>query len=120
MRSVLTVLAASTIICQSALADPGLVGAWQLRVDSRMGVQTPILTINENDGVFSGSIGGARGTLDIEKIEVDGQSFSFPFKMTTPVREFTLLYKGTRDGDKLTGTVDAPRGPVPFTGERMQ
>ena len=101
-----------------AFADPGLVGSWQLRVEGRMGVQTPTLAIVENDGVFSGKIGGDRGTLDIEVIEVEGQSFSFPFTMSTPLREFTLIYSGTRDGDTLTGTVEAPRGPVPFTGER--
>lgn len=101
-----------------SIADPGLVGDWQLRVDGRMGVQTPTLVIIENDGVFSGRIGGDRGTLDIEAIEVDGQSFSFPFTMSTPLREFTLIYSGTRDGDTLTGTVESPRGPVPFTGER--
>ena len=103
---------------QLILADPGLVGSWQLRVEGRMGVQTPTLVIVENNGQFSGKIGGERGNLDIETIEVDGQSFTFPFTMSTPIREFTLIYSGTRDGDKLTGTVEAPRGPVPFTGER--
>ena len=101
-----------------AYADPGLVGAWQLRVEGRMGVQTPTLVVVENDGVFSGKIGGERGNLDIEVIEVEGQSFTFPFTMSTPIREFTLIYSGTRDGDTLTGTVEAPRGPVPFTGNR--
>ena len=116
MRILATLLitSASTL----AFADPGLVGEWQLRVDGRMGVQTPTLTIAENDGIFSGKIGGERGSLDIEIIEVEGQSFSFPFKMSTPMREFTLIYSGTRECDKLTGTVEAPRGPVPFTGER--
>ena len=103
---------------QFVFGDPGLVGAWQLRVEGRMGVQTPTLVIVEKDGVFSGKIGGERGNLDIEAIEVEGQSFTFPFTMSTPIREFTLIYSGTRDGDKLTGIVDAPRGPVPFTGER--
>lgn len=101
-----------------AFADSGLVGQWQLRVEGRMGLQTPTLTVREADGKFSGSIGGARGQLDIETITVTGNQFSFPFNMTTPRGEFNLLYSGTRDGDSLTGTVAAPRGPIPFTGER--
>ena len=116
MRVLISVL--MLLSSQLSFADPGLVGAWQLRVEGRMSVQTPPLVIVENDGVFSGRIGGERGNLDIEVIEVEGQSFTFPFTMSTPIREFTLIYSGTREGDKLTGTVEAPRGPVPFTGER--
>ena len=112
------VIALLTLASPLAFSDPGLTGAWQLRVESRLGIQTPILTITEKDGVYSGTIGGPRGNLDIETIQVEGQSFTFPFKMSTPVREFTLVYSGTRDGDTLKGTVEAPRGPVPFTGTR--
>lgn len=101
-----------------AWADAGLVGDWQLRVEGRMGVQTPTLSIKERDGAFSGMIGGARGQLEIESIEVTGKQFTFPFHMSTRMGEFTLVYKGTRDGDTLSGTVDAPRGEIPFTGER--
>ena len=100
------------------VADDGLVGDWQLRVEGRRGVQTPVLTVNEEEGSFSGRIGGARGQVEIPEVAVDGQSFQFPFAMTTPMGEFKLLYKGTRDGDKLTGTVDTPRGQIPFSGVR--
>ncbi|MEM7001828.1 MAG: hypothetical protein AAF529_13655 [Pseudomonadota bacterium] len=89
-----------------------------MRVEGRMGVQTPILSVVEKDGTFSGRIGGRRGQVEIEAITVDGQSFSFPFAMTTPMGDFELLYSGTRDGDTLSGTVKAPRGPVPFTAKR--
>ncbi|NKC01673.1 MAG: hypothetical protein GKR90_24665 [Pseudomonadales bacterium] len=102
----------------AASADSDLIGQWQLRVEGRMGIQTPILTVREADGKFSGSIGGARGQLDIETITATGNQFSFPFNMTTPRGEFNLLYSGTRDGDSLTGKVETPRGPVPFTGKR--
>ncbi len=83
-----------------------------------MGVQTPVLEIREQDGHFSGRIGSQRGQVDIERIAVDGDKFSFPFTMKTPMREFTLQYQGTRAGDTLTGSVQAPSGPVPFTGIR--
>ncbi len=101
-----------------AQADAGLVGEWQLRVEGRRGVQTPVLSVAENDGNFSGRIGGQRGQVQIDTIAVDGQAFSFPFKMDTPMGEFNLLYKGTREGDTLTGTVDTPRGTIPFSGKR--
>ncbi len=93
-------------------------GDWQLRVEGRRGVQTPVLTVAESDGVFSGSIGGPRGQVEIPEIAVEAQSFQFPFAMTTPMGDFKLLYKGRRDGDKLTGTVDTPRGQIPFSGVR--
>ena len=106
------------ILSSTAFADAGLVGEWQLRVEGRMGVQTPVLSVVEIEGTFAGRIGGSRGQVEIEKITVDGQKFSFPFAMTTPMGDFELLYSGTRDGDTISGTVQAPRGPVPFTGQR--
>ncbi len=102
----------------SIFADSGLVGQWQLRIEGRMGIQTPTLTVQAADGIFSGSIGGARGQLAIQTIAITGNQFTFPFKMTTPMGEFNLIYSGTRDGDMLTGTVQTPRGPIPLTGER--
>ena len=113
---VTSLLAAATPF--AANADTGLVGGWQLRVEGRRGVQTPVLSVAENDGNFSGRIGGQRGQVQIDTIAVDGQAFSFPFKMDTPMGEFNLLYKGTREGDTLTGTVDTPRGTIPFSGKR--
>ena len=101
-------------------ADSGLVGEWQLRVEGRRGIQTPVLTVTEQDGAFSGTIGGQRGQVAIDTITVDEAGFSFPFAMTTPMGEFKLLYKGVRDSDSLTGTVDTPRGEIPFSGQRIQ
>lgn len=122
IRTVFTLLSLSALLSLSpealASADSGLVGAWQLRVEGRMGIQTPILEIREQDGHFSGRIGNQRGKVDIERIAVDGDKFSFPFTMKTPMREFTLQYQGTRSGDTLSGSVQAPSGPVPFTGSR--
>lgn len=115
-RSMIALLSLFTAF--AAWADPGLVGAWQLRVEGRMGVQTPILDIREQDGQFTGTIGSQRGRVDIERIVVEGMQFSFPFTMATPMREFTLQYSGTRSGDALSGTVQSPRGPIPFTGVR--
>jgi len=99
-------------------ADPGLVGDWQLRVEGRRGVQTPVLSISERDGGFSGVIGGERGQVPIEQISVENGEFSFPFEMSTFMGDFKLLYKGVREGDQLSGTVETPRGKVPFTGVR--
>ena len=102
----------------SLRADAGLVGDWQLRVEGQRGVQTPVLSIQEDAGVYSGVIGGERGQVPIERIVLENGEFSFPFTMSTFMGDFKLLYKGVRDGDNLTGTVDTPRGTVPFTGVR--
>ena len=120
MKYLLAILTLSLITISTPVwADDGLVGEWQLRVEGRRGVQTPILQIAQENKKFSGKIGGQRGQIDTEQITVVDETFSFPFAMETPMGDFKLLYKGTRDGDTLTGTVDTPRGQIPFSGKRL-
>jgi len=92
MKYLLAILTLSLITISTPVwADDGLVGEWQLRVEGRRGVQTPILQIAQENKKFSGKIGGQRGKIDIEQITVVDETFSFPFAMETPMGDFKLL-----------------------------
>ena len=103
---VTSLLAAATPFAVNA--DTGLVGDWQLRVEGRRGVQTPVLSVAENDGNFSGRIGGQRGQVQIDTIAVDGQAFTFPFKMDTPMGGINTSPKRPRQVTPVIAPSDNP------------
>lgn len=104
----------------SLTATADLAGIWTLTVESPRGTQHPTLTINRNDTGYSGVYAGARGELPIPVIESDGTSFSFPLTISMPMGDMDLEYKGTVNGEHMSGEIGNPMGSIPFQGERNQ
>ncbi len=100
-----------------AFADE-LTGFWTLTIDTPRGVRHPSLEINQHGDGYSGVYNSLRGPIDIETISRDGDSFTFPLVITVPIGEIEVNYNGTISGDNMTGTVQSPRGEVPFTATR--
>lgn len=95
-------------------------GDWLLGVDAPRGKSRPTLIILENTpGKFSGSLTGPKGTIAIATIEVEGNTFRFPFQMKTAFGTFELTYTGKIDQDTMSGSIATPRGDRPFTGQRQ-
>lgn len=112
----LGVLFVACAMSQGVWAE-GVVGTWTLTIDTPRGVQHPTMQVNED---LTGTYNSLRGPIPIAKVTVEGNSFSFPLKITVPIGEITVDYAGQVDGDKLTGVVKNPRGEVPFSGVRDQ
>ena len=105
------------LFSNSALAD-GLAGTWTLSIDTPRGVQHPTLVIRQTDEVYSGVYNSLRGPIVIDAITLDGNSFAFPLVITVPIGDIDVNYSGSISGDDMTGSVQNPRGAVPFTGKR--
>ena len=95
-----------------------LAGTWTLTIDTPRGVQHPSMVIDQDGDSYSGVYNSLRGPIDIETISRDGDSFAFPLKITVPIGDIEVNYRGTINGDDMTGTVESPRGGVPFTAKR--
>jgi len=93
-----------------------ITGKWQLTINTPMGTQTPILTINA-DG--TGALDGARGSQKVDDMKVDGDSVTYKVSFKAMGQEMTLDCKATAEGDALKGRMDTPMGGVDFTGERV-
>lgn len=104
----------------SLAATADIVGVWTLTVESPRGTQHPTLTITKNDSGYSGVYAGARGELPIPVIESDGTAFSFPLTISMPMGDMDLEYKGTVNGERMSGEIGNPMGSIPFEGERTQ
>ena len=89
-----------------------------MSVDTPRGTRNPTLVIEADADAYSGSLTGPRGRQEIERIDVDGDRFSFPLRVTMPMGEMDMIYEGTVSGDRVSGTIGNPMGSIPFSGTR--
>ena len=114
-----TILRLTALLIFSGTALAGeLAGTWTLNIDTPRGLQHPTLVINQSADGYSGVYNSLRGPIDIERIERDGDNFSFPLTITVPIGDIEVNYNGSINGEDMTGVVESPRGQVPFTGSR--
>ncbi len=96
----------------------GVDGKWDCHVDSPMGDQQFVLTVESNGSSFTGRAEGGIGAMDIEG-EVDGDEISWAMRVPKPM-PVTLNCKATISGDTLEGKVSAGIfGKFSVTGTRV-
>ena len=93
-------------------------GKWNCTVDSPMGEQEFVLTVESDGDRFSGSAVGNIGSRDIPDGIVDGNDLSWTMQISKPM-PVTLSCKATVNGDSLEGKVKAGIfGSFPISGTR--
>ena len=97
-----------------------LAGTWTLTIETPMGMSNPVLTIWKSDGGYEGSYESRRGKRAVEDVEVKGQTFSFRMMVSMPMGDFEMTYKGSIDGEKISGTIGNPMGEIAFVGKRSE
>ncbi len=93
-------------------------GTWTLTLDTPNGVQNPTLVVEKNGETYSGVYNSLRGPIDVPEISRDGNAFSFPLVIKVPIGDIQVDYTGTFEGDDMMGSVQSPRGEVPFTARK--
>jgi hypothetical protein len=101
----------------AAYADD-FAGTWTLTLDTPNGVQNPTLVVEESGDGYSGTYNSLRGPIEIPEIRRNGNAFAFPLMITVPIGDIQVDYKGTFAGDEMEGSVESPRGAVPFTAKK--
>ncbi len=88
-------------------ADSPAVGTWELTIASEFGERKQILTIYPD-------LSAMYGPSELEKFTVEDNKISFKMSRTFGDRTFEMEFKGTLEGDKLTGemTSSGPEGPI--------
>ena len=117
----LVIFIAGLINFDAAFADDRLdklAGEWTLTIDTPRGTQHPTLVISQDGENYTGIYNSRRGPIAVDSITRDGSNFSFPLIISVPIGEIEVTYRGSISGEDMTGTVQNPRGEVPFTGKR--
>jgi hypothetical protein len=93
-------------------------GKWNCVVDSPMGEQEFVLTVNSSGGSFTGSAEGNIGSKDIPEGVVNGNDLAWTMQISKPM-PVTLTCRATVSGDSLEGKVKAGIfGSFPIRGTR--
>ena len=100
--------------------EADLSGTWTLTIETPMGISNPILTIWKSADGYDGTYERRRGKRGVEDIEVMGQAFSFRMMVSMPMGDFEMVYKGSIDGEKISGTIGNAMGEIAFVGRRSQ
>ena len=123
-----TLVASASLIAVPALAQSSpVLGTWNTEAVTDFGTFKATMKVAEANGAYTVEMTdvpaeGAPPAMPstISDVVVDGTTFSFKRKLSTPQGEMDLAYTGTVDGDKLTAEVDTGQfGKLPVTGTRQ-
>ena len=105
-------LAAPFLLAQDSQSNnsqsPNIGGAWQISWEGRGGSQQATIQIQQDGSKLSGTFQGAGGSSSQLTGSVAGNNISFSVQVQGR-RTMTLIFTGTIDGDKMSGTFQ-PQG----------
>lgn len=104
----------------AAAADP-IDGTWAITVRAAQGSVSIQMTLRAEDGKLTGTFSGDRGSGDIRGGSVDGKNFEVTIAAQSEGAEASdWVFRGTLDGDSISGTVATTLGNLEFSGSRSK
>ena len=116
---VLSLCALTAYSCAALSDEAGLVGHWNFYVPTTRGVELVEVEVSGASGNYQGVFSGENDKVDLQNIEIDGDTFSFDQEVRKFFNTFTLAYSGTVEDNRIKGFVDTPMGPKSFRAERQ-
>lgn len=95
-------------------------GTWEISSETPRGTMTRTVTFEQDGSSLTGTMEGQQGSVPIEDGAVEGNTISFSVVFSRGDRSFTVVYRGTVDGDTAKGTFETSRGEVEWTGKRVE
>ena len=94
-------------------------GTWDLTVTTPQGENRGTMTATQSGATLEGTMVTEMGTVQITNGRVTGQRVTFSITLPISGQTTTILFRGTVDGNRMTGTADlGAMGNATFTGER--
>jgi hypothetical protein len=94
-------------------------GTYDIMVKSIKGTQEGKLVLKTDGGTLTGTSESGGETVELLEGVANGNEFQFKVKQKTPIGRLSITFKGTVDGDKISGKAKTPFGPAPFEGTRV-
>ncbi|MEJ2237715.1 MAG: hypothetical protein P8X82_05420 [Gemmatimonadales bacterium] len=124
MNKIYSIIAVGAMALMIAVPARGqetgdVAGKWETTRETPRGTMTSTFTFQVEGNKLTGSIGSQMGDVEISEGTVEGNKISFKMVMSRGDRTFEMSYSGTVEGDTITGTMETPRGEVPWTAKRI-
>jgi len=97
----------SAVAADSPVADqtPNVVGNWQVSWQARLGTEQATIVLKEDGARLSGTFRDAHHSSSLTGA-IEGKNISFEVEFQGS-RPYTIAFKGTMEGDKISGTSQA-------------
>ena len=119
MVAVLSLLA----VAMPALAEDAvdITGAWEVSWEGRQGTRTVTINFEQDGENLKGSFAGPQGGEVPVTGSIKGDQITFSVSMQSQRGEFTLTFKGTVEGEAMSGTMSMAQmeGERPWTGKKV-
>jgi hypothetical protein len=110
--SIITIAAAQT-------PNPNPVGEWDLQSDAQGQITKFTLSITKDGDVYKGKASSeAYGSEELKDLKVEGAVVTYTRNLPIADQVVPMTFKGTIDGDKLTGAYSILGQELPVTGGR--
>ena len=111
----LVVLFAGCASSKKATETHPWVGAWEISIDTPIGVQSGEITVIEEDGQLKALMDGESGAMDVSNIAYDENTMNFSIDTGEyGIMDVNLMV----EGDALSGKLLSEYGDMPITGKR--
>ena len=106
----------------AAAAATPIDGTWALTVRAPQGSVSIQVTLRAESGRLTGTFSGDRGSGDIRGGSFDGTTFDFSISVNAQneAEASDWVFRGTFEGDTMTGTVSTTIGSFEFSGSRSK
>jgi hypothetical protein len=104
-----------TLDVREAEAPTGPAGVYLAKTSTPNGEIAFTLTIN-SDG--TGSTESDMGKSEFKDAKIEGKDFAFDMNINSQMGEMQLAFKGSVEGDGISGTIETQMGEMAFTGQR--
>ena len=110
--------------CLSLVAtaqSPNPVGQWNLQSDAQGQITKFTLTITKEGDTFKGKVASEQyGAQDLTDLKVEKATVTYTRNLEIAGQAVVMAFKGTIEGDKLTGAYTVQGIELPVTGTRAK
>lgn len=89
-----------------AALQSGVVGAWDITIDSPQGQNKALLVLKKEGDKLTGSLKGARGERPLESVTLTAGDITFVIKANIQGQDMVFTYKGKVEKDSMKGDAD--------------
>lgn len=94
-------------------------GSYNVEMNSPMGTRTGSLILKTDGDSLTGTVSDEQGEHTLEDGEVSNDEFSFNLRVSTPMGDINLSFKGSVSSDTISGDVQiGDFGLFDFKGSR--
>ena len=101
--------------------SPNPVGQWNLQSDAQGQITKFTLTITKEGDTFKGKVASEQyGAQDLKDLKVEQATVTYTRNLEIAGQAVAMAFKGTIEGDKLTGAYTVQGIELPVTGTRAK